>query len=101
MLVGCAASWLASAVGGAALLASERGGRGGDLKPPLVAMVVRLGVVIVLGVALALSGRVERTPLLLWIGISHLVLLLADARFAVEAVRRRVVSSGSLESGAR
>jgi hypothetical protein len=48
-------------------------------------MAVRLGVVLALGLAAALSGWFERRPLLIWIAVSHLALLAVDTRFMLKS----------------
>jgi hypothetical protein len=47
-------------------------------------MVVRLAVVIVLGLAAALSGEIARSPLLLWLAITYLALLPLEVKLAIE-----------------
>jgi hypothetical protein len=49
-----------------------------------LAMAVRLAVVIVLGLAAALSGEVARSPLLLWLAITYLALLPLEVKLAIE-----------------
>ena len=48
-----------------------------------LAMVVRLGVVIVLGLAAALSGAFARAPLLFWMATAYVVLLPLEVRLAI------------------
>jgi hypothetical protein len=48
----------------------------------LLAMVVRLAIVIVLGVAAALSGEFARSPLLFWLATAYVVLLPLEVRLA-------------------
>lgn len=85
MMVGCAVGALASALGGIPV-ARARGAAdpAKRLNAMLLSMGLRLAVVIALGAAAALSGEVERVPLLLWIGISYVALLAIDTRYAVK-----------------
>ena len=48
-----------------------------------LAMVVRLAVVVVLGVAAALSGAVERMPLLFWLAATYVALLPLEVKLAL------------------
>jgi hypothetical protein len=48
-----------------------------------LAMVVRLAVVVVLGMAAALSGELARQPLLFWIGAAYVVLLPLEVKLAI------------------
>lgn len=85
MIVGCAIGALASALGGIPV-ARGRGeaNPAQQLNVVLLSMAVRFAVVIVLGAAAALSGGIERMPLLLWIAISYVALLAVDTRYAVK-----------------
>ena len=47
------------------------------------AMVVRLAVVVVLGMAAALSGELARQPLLFWIGTAYVALLPLEVKLAI------------------
>jgi hypothetical protein len=49
-----------------------------------LAMVVRLAVVVVLGLAAALSGEISRQPLLFWIGAAYLALLPLEVKLAIQ-----------------
>jgi hypothetical protein len=48
-----------------------------------LAMVVRLAVVIVLGLAAALSGEFARAPLLFWMATAYVVLLPLEVMLAI------------------
>ena len=48
-----------------------------------LAMVVRLAVVVVLGIAAALSGELARQPLLFWMGTAYVALLPLEVRLAI------------------
>jgi hypothetical protein len=84
MWAGCAVGAVASLVG----LLPFVFGRGvstpaGRFQAMLLAMAVRFGVVLVLGLVAALSGWFEHGPLLLWIAISYVALLAVETRFAL------------------
>lgn len=87
-----AAMWAGCAVGAVASLMGLLPfvfGRGvsspaGRFQAMLLAMAVRFGVVLVLGLVAALSGWFERGPLLLWIAISYVALLAVETRFALK-----------------
>lgn len=84
MLLGCAVSFSASVVGMLPLLLAPP-----DLAAPdrtvrsLGSMVLRLGVLVMLGAAAALAGIVPLRPLILWIALSHLALLGVDTLYAL------------------
>jgi hypothetical protein len=48
----------------------------------LLAMIVRLAIVLVLGVAVALSGEFARSPLLFWLATAYVVLLPLEVKLA-------------------
>ncbi len=82
MLAGCGLSLIASLVGAVPVLWA----RG---QPPMVAvpaamgsMALRLALVLVMAVAAVLSGWFATKPLLIWVAISHPVLLVIDTWFA-------------------
>jgi hypothetical protein len=83
MLAGCAISLISAALAGGLLVAV-----GGDtpearMQRGFLAMVVRLAVVVVLGLAAALSGELARQPLLFWIGTAYVALLPLEVRLAI------------------
>jgi hypothetical protein len=81
LLAACAVSFVASAAGGVPLARSA----GGAARVPaaLAATAVRLLLVAVLGGALAVTGWVPRTPLLLWLALSYAAQLALDTWYAV------------------
>ena len=48
----------------------------------MAAILIRFVVVLALALAIALSGKVDRTVFLIWVGVSYLVLLAADTHYA-------------------
>lgn len=89
LIAGCAVALLASAVGAVpvARAASRPGVARQGPQVALSAMGLRLAAVVVIGAAVALSGRFETVPLVVWIAIGHAVLLIVDTRYALRAVR--------------
>ena len=90
MLAGCGIGVIASLAGGIPVASGAALGIGGSgpaarLQATLLALAVRLGVVMALGLAAVLSGWFERAPLLIWIAISHLALLVVDTRFMLKS----------------
>jgi len=89
LLAGCLIGALGSALGGL-VIALRHGGTPADrLNSVLMAMLARLATVVVLGAAAVLSGRFERTALLLWIAISYAALLVVDTMYALRGLRKR------------
>lgn len=81
MVAGCLIS-LVAAVAGTLPVILARGRPAADTVPSvMLSMAMRLGVVIVLGVAAAWSGWFEIGPLVVWLLVSHTALLVADVRF--------------------
>ncbi len=94
MWAGCAIAALASLAGlvpfAFGRVASSPAGR---FQAMLLAMAVRFGMVLVLGLAASLSGWFERGPLLLWIAISYVALLAVETRFALKGFSQRDVET--------
>ena len=93
MLLGCAVSFVGSALGALPIATAGSGERAGvagveGLKRITAAMALRLLLVAALagGVLWLLSP--SRRPFLLWLAISYLVLLVADTGFARATLRR-------------
>lgn len=87
MAVGCLASLAASLAGS---LPIYRGfGRPMPAAMPTVmgAIAIRLGVVLFVGLAVALSGLVAPAPFLVWLAVAHAALLVADTPFALASTR--------------
>lgn len=102
MLAACGATLLASWIGSAPLFfAAKAEGlpEGGAI---LAGSAIRFMLSLVAALAGALSGAVERTPYLVWIGISYCGLLVVDTTFAVLAIKRQTRSSpgGASSAGA-
>lgn len=88
MLVGCGASVVASLAAGLVAVQGADADPAGRMKIALASMAVRFGAVLVLALALALSGYFERPPLLIWMAISYLALLAVDTWFLLGTGRK-------------
>jgi hypothetical protein len=84
MVGGCAISLIAAAMAGWLLVAVDVSTPTARMRTAFLAMVVRLAVVAVLGLAAALSGELARTALLFWIAASYVALLPLEVMLAVE-----------------
>ena len=86
MLAGCAISLVASVVGALPIVGASRAPGGAVVQAVLLSTGVRLMVVLVLALSAALSGWLERTPLLIWVAISYLFMLIVDTVYAVRFI---------------
>ncbi len=80
MAAGCLVSLVAALIGTVPVMLARGQAATNTVPSVLMSMVMRLGAVILLGVAAAWSGRFEIAPLLIWLMISHTALLVADIR---------------------
>lgn len=83
MLAGCAVSVVASAVGGVPIALARGKAPAARMQALLMAMGVRFGAVVILGLAAVLSGLFDRAPLLLWVAVSYAAQLVVDTRYAL------------------
>lgn len=83
MAAGCGISLVAAAAAGLLLTAVAAQTPEARMQRGFLAMVVRLAVVTVLGVATVLSGAFARTPLLFWMATAYLVLLPLEVKLAI------------------
>ena len=83
MVAGCGISLVAAALAGWLLTAVGAETPEARMQRGFLAMVVRLAVVIVLGLAAALSGEFARAPLLFWMATAYVVLLPLEVRLAI------------------
>jgi hypothetical protein len=83
MFAGCAISLLSAALAGWLLIVIDVETPEARMQRGFLAMVVRLVVVIVLGIAAALSGEFARQPLLFWMAAAYVVLLPLEVRLAI------------------
>lgn len=84
MAAGCLISFVSAALAGWLLVMFGAATPTARMQRAFLAMAVRLAVVIVLGLAAALSGEVARSPLLLWLAITYLALLPLEVKLAIE-----------------
>jgi hypothetical protein len=83
MVAGCAISLVSAALAGWLLIVVGAETPEARMQRGFLAMVVRLAVVAVLGLAAALSGEIARQPLLFWIGTAYVALLPLEVRLAI------------------
>jgi hypothetical protein len=83
MAVGCGISFVSAALAAGLLTAVSAGTPAARMQRAFLAMVVRLGVVVVLGMAAVLSGEVAQMPLLFWLAASYVVLLPLEVKLAI------------------
>ena len=83
MVAGCAIGLLSAALAGWLLTAVAADTPEARMQRSFLAMVVRLAVVVVLGVAAVLSGEFARAPLLFWMGAAYVALLPLEVRLAI------------------
>ena len=83
MIVACGISLIGSLVGAVPVVRAASGPAARMSNAILLSMALRFLVVILLALSAALSGLLERLPLLLWVAISYLMLLVTDTLFAV------------------
>lgn len=86
MIAGCAIGLLASAVGALPVFFSRSSGARDPLQGMLLSMALRLAAVVVLGLAVGLSGWFEIRPLLIWIAFGYVATLPLDVRYAVRGL---------------
>ena len=83
MAAGCGISLVAAALAGWLLTAVAAETPQARMQRSFLAMIVRLVVVAVLGVAAALSGAFVRAPLLFWMAATYVALLPLEVRLAI------------------
>jgi hypothetical protein len=83
MVAGCAISLLSAALAGWLLIVVGGETPEARMQRGFLAMVVRLAVVVVLGMAAALSGELARQPLLFWIATAYVALLPLEVKLAI------------------
>ena len=83
MAIGCAISFVSAALAGWLLIVVNAVTPESRMQRAFLAMVVRLAVVVVLGLAAALSGAVDRMPLLFWLAATYMALLPLEVKLAI------------------
>ncbi len=100
MFAGCGVSTVGSMAGTVPLLLS-RGRSSVEAVPVLLGSIaLRLTVVIALAAAVALLSTLAVKPFLVWVGLSHVGLLVADTLYALGEVRAREITAGAIKHGA-
>jgi hypothetical protein len=84
MVAGCGISLVSAALAGWLLTVVRAQTPEARMQRSFLAMVVRLAVVIVMGIAAALSGEFAREPLLFWMATAYVALLPLEVRLAIE-----------------
>ena len=85
--VGCAVAWIAGIVGFVPGCLRIDQSPTAAARAFLAGPAIRFMVAATLGVPVALSGWVQRTPLLLWIALGYLAVLLVDTVMVVRLLR--------------
>jgi hypothetical protein len=80
---GCGISFVSAALAGWLLTAVSAETPAARMQRAFLAMVVRLAVVVVLGLAAALSGELAQMPLLFWLATSYVALLPLEVKLAL------------------
>jgi hypothetical protein len=83
MVAGCAISWISAALAGWLLIVVGAETPEARMQRGFLAMTVRLAVVVVLGIAGALSGEFARVPLLFWMATAYVALLPLEVTLAI------------------
>lgn len=83
MVAGCVISLLSAAMAGGLLVAIKGDTPQARMQRAFLAMMVRLVVVLVLGIAVALSGAFARSPLLFWLAAAYMALLPLEVKLAI------------------
>ena len=83
MAAGCVISLLSAAIAGWLLIAVPAETPQARMQRAFMAMMVRLAVALVVGVAAALSGAFARSPLLFWLAAAYMALLPLEVRLAI------------------
>lgn len=86
MIAGCVIGIFASAAGALPVFLARRSSSRDPLQGMLLSMALRLAVVVVLGLAVGLSGWFEIRPLLIWIAFGYVATLPLDVRYAVRGL---------------
>jgi hypothetical protein len=85
MIAGCLISLAAAGVAGWWLVFASDKSPSARMTTAFQAMIVRVTLVAVLGLAAALSGRLARMPLLFWLATSYVALLPLEVRLALKS----------------
>jgi hypothetical protein len=84
MVAGCTISLLSAGVAGYLLTAVRADTPQVRMRRGFLAMIARLVVALVLGLAAALSGEFATSPLLFWLAMAYIALLPLEVRLAIQ-----------------
>lgn len=96
MVAGCLVSFVASLVGTLPVLAARNQPHIEAWTAAMIAMVVRLGIVIVLGISLTLGGLFPQKSILLWVVISHAAFLIPDTVLSIKVLAKQSLAKQTL-----
>lgn len=85
MLAGIGLSSIASLLGGLPLLLVELRGHRARIQDIMASLVARLFLVLAGVLYVVLMGLVEKRPFIVWVGLSYLLLLPVDVRYALRS----------------
>ncbi|PWT84585.1 MAG: hypothetical protein C5B57_04545 [Blastocatellia bacterium] len=83
MVAGCVISLVSAALAGLLLVVVSAETPQARMQRGFLAMIIRLAVAFVLGIAAALSGEFARSPLLFWMATAYVALLPLEVRLAI------------------
>jgi len=83
MAAGSGISFVSAALAGWLLIGVGAATPEARMQRAFLAMAVRLAVVVMLGLAAALSGMLARMPLLFWLAATYVVLLPLEVKLAI------------------
>ena len=92
MLAGCAVGVVASLFGTIPVFLAKSKPHVEAWTAALAAMGVRLGIVIVSGLALTLAGTLPAKPFLIWLVIAHAGLLVPDTMLSIKILARQALA---------
>ena len=92
MFAGCAIGVVASLIGTVPVYLARNKPHVEAWSSAIVAMAVRLGVVIVLGASLAMSGALPVKPLVIWILISYAGLMIPDTLLSIKILAQQALA---------
>jgi hypothetical protein len=84
MVAGCTISLLSAGFAGYLLVAVQADTAQVRMRRGFQAMMVRLVVALVLGIAAALSGEFPTSPLLFWLAMAYIALLPLEVKLAIQ-----------------
>jgi hypothetical protein len=84
MVAGCTISLLSAGFAGYLLVAVQADTAQVRMRRGFQAMMVRLVVALVLGIAAVLSGEFATSPLLFWLAMAYIALLPLEVRLAIQ-----------------